>query len=127
MLSLNGCAAVAIALLGAVAGVAGEAAVSYSMNGIAARTLSVPLPRVRNAALKALSRMGVRVEGREKTETGEVIKGDAKDRLIEVRLDRVSNVTTRMRASARHGFFLHDRATAVEIIQQTESILYGKS
>ena len=126
-LCLNGCAALAIALIGAAAGAATETAVSYSINGIAARTLTSPLPRVRRAALTALRRMGIRVKGRENIEEGEIIKAEASDRLIEIRLERVSNTSTRIRTVARHGFFLTDRATAVEIIQQTERVLNGKT
>ena len=127
MLGLNGCAALVIALVGAAVGVAGETAISYSINGIAARTMTMPLARVRRAALKALKRMGIRVLGREKTSVGEIIRANSKDRLIEVRLERVSRRSTRMRIVARYGFFLHDRATAVEIIQQTEKVLNGRS
>jgi len=115
------------ALLGAVAGVAGETAISYSINGIASRTLTAPLPRVRRATLKALKRMGIRVKGREDTSQGEIIKADAKERIIEIRLERVSGRTTLIRTWARHGFFFHDRATALEIIQQTEIALNGRS
>ena len=127
MLGLNGCAALVIALVAAAVGVAGESALTYSINGVAAQTLTVPLPRVRRAALKALKRMGIRVEGREKTSLGEIIRANSKDRLIEIRLERISRRSTRIQTVARHGFFLYDRATAVEIIQQTEKVLNGRS
>ena len=127
LLSLNGCAAIAIALLGATVGVAGETAVGYSMSGVASQTLTAPLPRVRRAAMSAMRHMGIRIQGRETTTRGEIIKGKATDRLIEVRLDRVTRRSTRMRAVARHGFFRHDRATATEIIRQTQIVLNGRS
>jgi hypothetical protein len=124
---LNGCAAIALALLGAGVGVATEQAVSYTMNGVASRTLTVPLPRVRRATLTALRRMGIRVEGRERMEYGEFIKATGRNRRIEVKLEPITPKSTRMRAVAKHGFFLRDRATATEIILQTESIIKGKS
>lgn len=124
---LNGCAAIALALLGAGVGVATEQAVSYTMRGVASRTLIAPLPRVRRATLRALRRMGIKVEGREKTEYGELIKATGTNRQIEVRLEPITPKSTRMRTVAKHGFFLRDRATAKEIILQTERIIKGKS
>ena len=124
---LNGCAAFALALLGATAGVATEQAVSYTMNGVASRTLTAPLPRVRRATLTALRRMGIKVEGREKTEYGEFIKATGRNRRIEVKLEPITPKSTRMRTVAKRGFFLRDRATATEIILQTEKIIKGKS
>ncbi len=124
---LNGCAAIALALLGAGVGVATEQAVSYTMRGVASRTLTAPLARVRRATLRALRRMGIKVEGRERTEYGELIKATGTNRQIEVRLEPITPKSTRMRTVAKHGFFLRDRATAKEIILQTERIIKGKS
>lgn len=124
---LNGCAAIALALLGAGVGVATEQAVSYTMRGVASRTLTAPLARVRRATLRALRRMGIKVEGQEKTEYGELIKATGTNRQIEVRLEPITPKSTRMRTVAKRGFFLRDRATAKEIILQTERIIKGRS
>ncbi len=124
---LNGCAAIALALLGAGVGVATEQAVSYTMRGVASRTLTAPLPRVRRATLRALRRMGIKVEGREKTEYGELIKATGTNRQIEVKLEPITPKSTRMSTVAKRGFFFRDRATAKEIILQTERIIKGKS
>ncbi len=124
---LNGCAALALALLGAGLGVATEQAITYTLNGVASRTLTAPLPRVRRAALKALRRMGIKVQRRERTEYGEIIKAIGTNRRIEVRLEPITPRSTRMRTVAKRGFFLRDRATAKEIILQTERILKGRS
>jgi hypothetical protein len=97
------------------------------MNGVASRTLAVPLPRVRRATLTAFRRMGIRVEGREKTEYGEFIKATGRNRQIEVKLEPITPKSTLMRTVAKRGFFLRDKATATEIILQTESIINGKS
>jgi len=102
-------------------------AVSYTMKGIASQTLMAPLPIVRKAALKALRRMGIKVEGREKTEYGEIIMATGTNRQIEVKLEPITPKSTRMRTVAKRGFFLRDRATAKEIILQTEKIIKGKS
>ncbi len=108
-------------------GVATEQAVSYTMRGVASRTLTAPLARVRRATLRALRRMGIKVEGRERTEYGELIKATGTNRQIEVRLEPITPKSTRMRTAAKRGVFLRDRATAKEIIVQTERIIKGKS
>ncbi len=124
---LNGCAAIALALLGAGVGVATERAVVYTMRGVASRTLTASLPRVRRATLTALRRMGIKVEGREKTEYGELIKATGTNRKIEVKLEPITPKSTHMRTVAKRGVFFRDRATAREIILQTERIIKGKS
>ena len=126
-LSLNGCTALAIAVVGAVVGIAGETAIGYSISGVASRTLTAPFYKVRSAALTAMKRMGIKIEERKKTKRGEIIKANTKDRKIEVRLEIVSGDSTLVRTKARYGFFFHDRATATEIIKQTESVLNGRS
>ena len=49
MLFLNGCAAIGLALLGVGASVATGKAISYTLNGIAYRTFTIPLPQLRTA------------------------------------------------------------------------------
>ena len=71
------------------------------------------------------SRMGIKVETQEKTEQGELIKAISADRQIEVELEAISPKTTRMHTVAKQGIFFKDRATATEIILQTESVLSG--
>ena len=66
--------------------------------------------------------MGVTVEGIAKTESGELIKGNSADRSIEVELEAMSKSTTQMRASAKRNLFVHDAATAKEIVEQTERL-----
>ncbi|MBI4638485.1 MAG: hypothetical protein HY727_19265 [Candidatus Rokubacteria bacterium] len=47
----------------------------------------------------------------------------AADRTIEIELDRLTAQTSRMRVNAKQGWFFKDRATAGEIIVQTERTL----
>lgn len=121
----SGCAAIAIALLGAGASLATGKAISYTMNGIAYRTFTASLPRVRRATLTALDRMGIKVEAKETNDQGESFKASGAGREIEVALEIVSPNSTRMRTIAKQGTFFVDRATAVEIIAQTENVLRG--
>jgi hypothetical protein len=116
---LAGCQSIAVAALG----VGASTGVSHSLNGVAYRTFTVPEPRLRVASLAALKRMGMTHDSTEKVEAGELIKARATNRQIEIELESVTASTTRMRATAKNGTLLHDRATATEIILQTEKFL----
>lgn len=119
MLALGaGCAPVALTAFG----VGTATGVQHTLNGIAYRTFTAPLPKVRSAAQTSLNRMGIKIVSREKTESGEVIKASANEREIEVELDVITPNTTRMRTAVRNGIFM-DAATGTEIILQTERIL----
>ena len=97
---------------------------SHQMGGIAYRTFTEPLPKVKRATLGALQRMSIKVADTSKTESGEMIKATAANRDIEIEFESLTPSTTRMRAVARKdgGVFV-DAATAFEIITQTERIL----
>jgi Protein of unknown function (DUF3568) len=123
---LNGCAAVALTMLGVGAGVATGTSVGYTLDGYAYRTFTAPLPQVEGATRTALNRMGIKVGATAKTEQGKAIAATGNDREIEVELEVISSNATRMRTVAKQGFFFKDRATATEIILQTERIL-GKA
>ena len=127
LVHLNGCAApLALTLLGVGAGVTTGTAVSYTMDGIAYRTFTAPLPQVERATLTALNDMGMAIEDTQKTDEGKAIKAKGIDRQIEIELQAISSKTTRIRTVAKDGVFFKDRATATEIILQTERIL-GKA
>lgn len=118
--SLAGCDPISLTVLG----VGGAAGMSHQMGGIAYRTFTEPLPKVRRATLGALQRMAIKVADTSKTESGEMIKATAANRDIEIEFESLTPSTTRMRAVARKdgGVFV-DAATAFEIITQTERIL----
>ena len=122
-LVINGCAAVGMTLFGVGAGVTAGTSVSYTLDGIAYRTFTVPLPQVESATRTALDRMGIKVDSTAKTEQGKAIKATSNDREIEIELEMVSSKTTRIRTVAKQGIFFKDRATAGEIIFQTEKVL----
>lgn len=106
-------------------GVGSGAGVAHTLSGIAYKTFTEPMPKVKKAALVALNRMAIKVSAVEKMEGGEVIKARAADRDIEIELEAISANATRMRATARKNSALMDSATAVEIIIQTEKVLGG--
>lgn len=68
---------------------------------------------------------GITVGTKEKTEQGRLIQASGADRQLEVELEAISPGTTRIRTVAKQGVFFKDRATATEIILQTEKILNG--
>jgi hypothetical protein len=115
---LTGCDPISLTALG----VGAAAGVQHTLTGISYKTFSVPLPKVRTAVKSALEHMDIKVGGTEKIENGERIKARAADREIEIELEALSSRTTRMRSTARNGFFM-DSATATEIILQTEKAL----
>ena len=75
--------------------------------------------------MTALKRMGIKVKAKETNDQGDSIKASGAGREIEVELEIISPNSTRMRTIAKQGAFFVDRATAVEIISQTENILKG--
>lgn len=116
---LAGCEPVSLTLLGVGAG----AGVSHHMGGLAYRTFTEPLPKVKRATMRAFNRMAINLESAEKTANGEILKAKAADRSIEVELEALTPKTTRISAVARKASVLVDSATAVEIIAQTEKAL----
>lgn len=120
---LSGCAAVGLTLFGVGAGVATGTSVSYTLDGIAYRTFTATLPQVETATRTALDRMGIKVEATSKTEQGKALLATGNDREIEIEFEMVSSKTTRIRTVAKQGIFFKDRATAAEIIMQTERVL----
>jgi hypothetical protein len=119
---LGGCETIALSAIGASA----SAGLSYTMNGAAYRTFTASEARVRAAAFTALKRMASPIESTEKTDAGELIKAAMPQRHIEVHIEPLSPNATRVRAVAKRGAFLHDTATAAEVITQTERALLLK-
>ncbi|OGL61283.1 MAG: hypothetical protein A3J27_13675 [Candidatus Tectomicrobia bacterium RIFCSPLOWO2_12_FULL_69_37] len=122
---LGGCSAgVGLTLFGVGAGVATGTAVSYTMNGIAYRTFAAAMPEVERAALSTLAQMSFEIKEQKPVENGRQIVASGNDREIDVQLENVSPATTRIRVVVSEGgFFFKDRATATEIIIQTEKLL----
>jgi hypothetical protein len=110
-------------MFGVGAGVATGTSVGYTLDGYAYRTFTASLPQVESATRTALNRMGIKIGATAKTEQGKAIAATGNEREIEVELEVVSSNATRIRTVAKQGFFFKDRATATEIILQTEKVL----
>ena len=119
----QGCAGVGLTLFGVGAGVTAGTGTSYTLDGIAYRTFAEPSGRVRTATLAALRHMDVTVNTDDAMEGGRKILGQAGDRTVDIELAELTTRTTRMRVTARYSWVLRDRATAGEIITQTEHAL----
>lgn len=118
-LSLCGCAPLALSLVGAGAG----AGISHQVNGVAARTFSEPLPRVKKASLMAARRMSFQFDVTDATDSGQILKGRVADLDIDVELEVLSASVTRVNVSARKNILRLDGATAQEVIVQIERAL----
>ena len=116
--SLSACDPITLTALAVGAG----AGVQHTLSGIAYKTFSSPLPKVRTAVNGALAHMDIKVGATEKIDNGVRIKARAADRDIEIDLEALTGKTTRMKSTARNGIFM-DSATATEIILQTEKQL----
>ena len=113
----------ALSLLATGAGTAASSGVSYTLDSIAYKTFTASEEGLHTATLKTLKRMDIQVKEREQTEAGSKIVAEAADRIIEIEVDRLSPNTSRMRVNANQGWLFKDRATAMEILIQTERTL----
>jgi hypothetical protein len=106
------------------AGVAGGVTAGHHLGGIAYRTFTEPLPKVRSATNRAMARMAIKPQRTEKIDNGERIIAQVPDRTIEIELEALTPATTRMRVVAKKdGGVIVDAATAIEVINQTEKFI----
>lgn len=120
---LGGCAGVGLALFGVGAGISGGTGVNYTLDSVAYKTFAASEPELRAATLRTLKRMAIDVTENEATDTGRQITATAGDRTVDIELDRITSKTSRMRVNVKKNWILRDRATAGEIIVQTEKTL----
>ena len=123
LLGHQGCAAAGLTLFGVGAGVTTGTGVSYTLDSIAYKTFTAPIEDLQSATLKALKRMDIRVKENQPNASGRKIMAEAGDHTIEIELDRLTAKTSRMQVVAKQGWLFRDRATAAEIIVQTDQTL----
>ena len=123
LLGTQGCAAVGLTLFGVGAGLSAGTGTQYTLDSIAYRTFTAPLQDIRRATLAAFKRMAITLQNDDMMDTGRHVVGQAGDRTVDIELERLTARTTRMRVTAKQGWFFRDRATASEIIAQTERSL----
>ena len=122
-----GCATLAACapLMMSAVNAGGSRAVSYTLDGVSYRTVTAPLPRVKDASLSALKHMGVESPSAAASENGETIVAKATERDIEIKLESITPKVTRLRVAAKNGLS-RDTATSAEIVAQIEKAL-GKT
>jgi hypothetical protein len=126
-MGLGGCAAIGLtgaavgaSALSAGAGAAVQAGKEYTRGGTVFRTFSASLLQTRLALGDALERMEIQVVREDDDGDDRVILAHAREREIVVRLQPVTRTVTRLRLEVAEGLFRKDRATATEIVTQTE-------
>jgi hypothetical protein len=115
--SLTGC----VELLGA-AGTGAYVAAEYALTGAVRKTMCYDFQCTKEALLVALCRMGITAERAEEIEKGEEIVASAPELEIRIELEAVTAKATRVSVSAGKSFLDRDKATAQEIVSQTQMI-----
>jgi hypothetical protein len=123
VIALQGCAAIGLTALTVAAGTGTGVGVGHTLDSITYKTFSVPLSGVARATIMTLDRLDMPVMDVENTDEGQTITAQAGDREVEIELDRLTTTATRMRVVVKKNWLIRDRATATEIILQTDKTL----
>jgi len=123
-LVLSGCAMMGLAIPAAVSGCA--VGINYTFTNIAYKTICSPDANVEAALYKVLKKMDIK-EAKRKSEEGKVSITAVTGNLdIYIDLEKITPTVTSIQVNAKKGFFFKDKATASEIIVQTEKDLEVK-
>jgi hypothetical protein len=101
-----------IALMGAGAGT------NYTLSNVAYRTFSISVNQVYRATIAALKKMDIQISDDIKSKDGRTITAATKELEIFIKLEAVTQNTTKLKVDARKNIVLKDKATAAEIINQ---------
>jgi hypothetical protein len=102
----------------------GGAGLDHALRGVNYKTFATPLADLRLATLKSLNRMGMDVTEDRREEDGWSITARAPSRDIDIELEEITRVATRMRVVVSNGaFFIRDGATGAEIIARAVETL----
>jgi hypothetical protein len=113
----GGCTAV-LGPMGSGAAVTAE----YIMTGMVAKTMCFKFDRTKKALLIALTRMNMRADTATEIEGGEEIVAKASELEVKVELKQITTNVTKISVRAGTGFLSWDKATAQEIVVQTDKI-----
>lgn len=114
---LSGCLEI-ISAVGASAYMTGE----YLVSGAVTKTVSYDFARIKKALLIALCKMEIAVDKASPIEDGEEIFATAEELEIRIELKEITSTVTRISVKAEKSFLKRDKATAQEILQQTNKI-----
>lgn len=125
-LSLAGCAAAPLAIPLAIS--AGGGGVAYTVTNIAYKTVSHPVKRVETATRGTLKKMAIVEEKKELSEDGVLMITAKTEKLdIYIELEKITPATTKIKVNAVRSVVFKDKATATEIIEETEKVLDAKT
>ncbi len=124
ILAFSGCSLGGLAVPAAVSGSA--AGVNYTITNIAYKTISYPIADIDAALDKTLKKMDIKETGHNVEEGKVSITAVAGSLDIYIDLEKITKTETSMKVNAKKGVFLKDKATAAEIIVQTEKSLEVK-
>jgi hypothetical protein len=128
-LLLQGCALLPVAALGSALLEAGGGALvktgtEYTASGLAIRTFAIPAVDVQAATLRTFDRTRVALVKDEVSETGQItILGEAPHRKVRVRLNPLTPTLTQMELRVKRNILASDKATASELLAETERTL----
>ncbi|HEY2386962.1 MAG TPA: hypothetical protein VGK30_08380 [Candidatus Binatia bacterium] len=129
MLLLQGCALLPVAAIGGALLEAGGGALvktgtEYTASGLAIRTFAIPAGDVRAATLTTFDRTQVAVVADEVSKKGIItLTGEAPHRKIRVRLIPLTPTLTQMELRVKRNILASDKATASELLAETERTL----
>ena len=127
-LALDGCAALPLAVVGGAALQAGGGAVvkagtEYTASGAVYRTFTIPIADVHAAILETFRRTQLTVAEDEPVKKGQRLVGRAEHRTVKVELVWLTPSLTSMQLVVKRNLLASDRATASELVAQTEQML----
>ena len=124
-MALSGCAMMGFAVPAAVSGCALD--VNYTFTNIAYKTICYPFTDVEVALSEVLQKMNIKEKERKSEDSKISVLAIAGNRDIYIDLEKVTPTVTSMTVDAKKGVFLKDKATATEIIVQTEKFAEAMS
>ncbi|MBI5234445.1 MAG: DUF3568 family protein [Deltaproteobacteria bacterium] len=114
-LALTACAPLAVATMGV--------GVSYTLTNVAYKTFNSPLYDVHMATEKALKKLDMKSIEYTESDEGTQINAKTPELDIVITLEKITLKATRQKVDVRKQKILKDKATAAEIISQTELFL----
>ena len=124
ILALSGCTMLGLAVPAAVSGCAID--VNYTLTNIAYKTTCYPFADVETALDTVLKKMGIKETKRETTDGKLSINAITNNLDIYIDLEKITPTVTNISVNAKKGVFFKDKATATEIIVQTEKAVAAK-
>jgi hypothetical protein len=117
LMTFTGCIEI-LGILGSGASMASE----YILKSHASKTISHEFDRTKKALLIALRKMEILVDEALEIEDGEQIVANADDLEIKIELKEITSKVTRITVVAGKNILHRDKATAQEIVYQTNKV-----